>query len=82
MGSKKQGRSYQHRNVPHQNPIRVRGKRLEEIDETKLALAYWLLARKIAEDRTDPAELSEPKVRRLAEELERNGKDAPEASDA
>ncbi len=32
--------------------IRVRSKRLDQIDETKLALAVWLMAKGIVEDRT------------------------------
>ena len=32
--------------------IRIRSKRLEEIDESKLALAVWLMAKQIVEDRT------------------------------
>ena len=32
--------------------IRIRSKRLEEIDDTKLALAVWLMAKGIVEDRT------------------------------
>lgn len=32
--------------------IRVRSKRLDQVDEMKLALAWWLLAREIVEDRT------------------------------
>lgn len=32
--------------------IRVRSKSLDEVDETKLALAVWLMAKGIVEDRT------------------------------
>lgn len=32
--------------------IRVRSKRLDQVDSTKLALALWLLAREVVEDRT------------------------------
>ncbi len=35
--------------------IRVRSKRLEQIDETKLALAFYLIAKQLVEDRTDDA---------------------------
>jgi hypothetical protein len=31
----------------------VRGKRLNEVDETKLALAVWMLARKLVVDGTE-----------------------------
>ena len=34
--------------------IRIRSKRLDEIDETKLALAVWLIAKGLVEDRTEP----------------------------
>jgi hypothetical protein len=30
--------------------VRVRSKRLDEIDETKLALAFWLMAKRMIED--------------------------------
>jgi len=33
--------------------IKVRGKRLSELDDTKLALAIWLLAREVVIDRTE-----------------------------
>ena len=33
-----------------QKRIRVRSKRLSEIDETKLALAYWLMAKRMIEE--------------------------------
>lgn len=33
--------------------VRVRGKRLNEVDETKLALAVWMLARKLVVDGTE-----------------------------
>jgi hypothetical protein len=32
--------------------IRVRSKRLNQIDDSKLALALWLIARGVVEDRT------------------------------
>lgn len=32
--------------------IRVRSKRLDQVDESKLALALWLLARGMVEDKT------------------------------
>lgn len=34
--------------------VRIRAKRLDQLDESKLALAVWLIARDIAEDRTTP----------------------------
>ena len=54
------------------NRIRVRGKRLDQVDESKLTLAYWLLAKKIVEDKTDPAQLNETNVRKLAATLDEN----------
>lgn len=39
-------------NRPPERRIRVRSKRLAEIDSTKLALAVWLMAQNIVEDRT------------------------------
>jgi hypothetical protein len=35
--------------------IRIRAKRLDEIDETKLALAFWLIARDMVENKTAPS---------------------------
>jgi hypothetical protein len=35
--------------------IRVRSKRLDQVDESKLALAMWLLARGLVEDKTTAA---------------------------
>jgi hypothetical protein len=52
------------------NPIRVRTKRLDEIDSDKIALAYWLLAKQIVDDQSDQRPLSESEVRRVASELE------------
>lgn len=51
------------------NPIRIRTKRLDEIDSDKLALAYWLLAKQIAENKTGKS-LDETEVRRVADELD------------
>ena len=34
--------------------IRVRSKRLDQIDETKLSLAIWLIAKSLVEDKTTP----------------------------
>lgn len=57
-----------------ENPIRIRTKRLDEIDSDKLALAYWLLAKQIAENRTGKT-LDEAEVRRVAGELDDETKD-------
>jgi hypothetical protein len=40
----------------HQKPlrrVRVRSKRLDEIDDTKLALAFWLMAKRLADEQDD-----------------------------
>ena len=50
------------------NPIRIRTKRLDEVDGDKIALAYWLLAKQIVSNQSD-AVLSEAEVRRLAAEV-------------
>lgn len=34
--------------------IRVRSKRLDEIDETKLALAFWLMAKRLVDEQDEP----------------------------
>lgn len=52
------------------NPIRIRTKRLDEIDADKIALAYWLLAKQIVEDQSDQRPLSEREVRRVAGDVE------------
>lgn len=67
--SRKQRRGYRHANVPHVNRIRVRAKRRDQVDDTKLFLAYWLLARQQLEERTDPRALTEDEVRQAADEL-------------
>lgn len=33
--------------------LRMRAKRLDQLDETKLSLAIWLIARDIVEDKTN-----------------------------
>jgi len=50
----------------------VRTKRLDQIDQDKIALAYWLLAKQIAEDQSDTRALSEREVQRIADTLEEN----------
>jgi hypothetical protein len=35
------------------NRLRVRSKRLDQVDESKLSLAFWLLAKHLVEDRSD-----------------------------
>jgi hypothetical protein len=69
MGQRRRG--YRHVNSTDTgNRIRVRGKRLDQVDESKLTLAYWLLAKKIVADKTDPVELNEANVRKAADGLD------------
>lgn len=44
------------RNQKPMRPVRVRSKRLSEIDETKLSLAYWLLAKRLLEEQDEATE--------------------------
>jgi hypothetical protein len=39
--------------------IRVRSKRLSQVDESKLSLALWLLAKELVVDKTTPADTGE-----------------------
>ena len=52
------------------NRIRVRAKRLDQVDVEKLTLAYWLLAKDLVSDQTDGHELSETDVRAVAQQLD------------
>lgn len=52
---KKRQAGYRHQNVPHTNRIRVRSKRLDQVDPTKIALAFWMLAQQMVEDESDAA---------------------------
>jgi hypothetical protein len=54
------------------NPIRVRTKRLDQIDGDKIALAFWLLAKQIVENGSDRL-ISEEEARQVARELEASG---------
>jgi len=42
------------------NRLRVRSKRLDQVDEDKLSLAFWLLAKQLVEDQTEPVEPATP----------------------
>ena len=42
-----------HRDGPIENRLRVRSRRLDQVDEDKLSLAFWLLAKQLVEDQTD-----------------------------
>lgn len=71
MGKKPRRHGYRHANTPHGgNKIRVRGKRLDQVDNTKLTLAYWLLAKRLVEDKTDPRLPTEAEVREVADSLD------------
>jgi len=50
--------------------IRVRAKRLDQVDVEKLTLAYWLLAKEIVSDQTDDRELTENEACTAAGQLE------------
>ena len=52
---KKRRHGYHHQNVKIPNRIRVRSKRLDQVDEDKLSLAFWLLAKQLVEDQSDEA---------------------------
>lgn len=44
--------------MPKRKPekrIRVRSKALSQIDETKLALAFWLMAKRLVDEQSEPA---------------------------
>ena len=41
------------REGPIENRLRVRSRRLDQVDEDKLSLAFWLLAKQLVEDQTD-----------------------------
>lgn len=40
--------------------VRVRSKRLDQIDETKLALAFWLMAKRMIEEEDGAGQGEEP----------------------
>jgi len=42
------------------NRIRVRAKRLDQVDVEKLTLAYWLLAKELVSDETDGRDRTAP----------------------
>lgn len=46
-------RDSRRRSGPPEQHIRVRSKRLDEIDADKISLAFWLLAKQLVEDHTD-----------------------------
>jgi len=68
MGTRKHG--YRHvKSKDSGNRIQVRGKRLDQVDETKLTLAYWLLAKQLVADRTNPRLPSAEEVQARAKDI-------------
>lgn len=61
------------------NPIRVRTKRLDEIDGDKIALAYWLLAKRIVENGSD-VHVTEDEAREVGSHVNDSGSAAKESS--
>lgn len=55
------------------NRIRVRTKRLDQVDESKITLAFWLLAKQLVSDESDGRDLTEEEVRREAAKLDDAG---------
>lgn len=45
------------------NRIRVRGKRLDQVDVEKLTLAYWLLAKELVSNQTELSDAAVPSPR-------------------
>ncbi len=74
-GDRKRARAAGHRQPRRKalegNRIRVRTKRLDQVDEEKLTLAFWMLARAIVQDETDERELTEAEVRKVMDANER-----------
>lgn len=60
--------------------IRLRAKPLDQVDEEKLMLAFWMLAKKIVEDRTSGEELTREAVVAEARKLDKEDGDSGEAS--
>lgn len=69
---KKRRHGYRHVNVPITNPIRVRSKRLDQVDEDKIALAFWLLAKQMVADRTEPGGAETGDAERSADQGEQD----------
>lgn len=75
MGKRKHG--YRHVNgTDRGNRIRVRGKRLDQVDETKLTLAYWLLAKQLVADKTNPRLPTSAEVEAKAQDISDEEADA------
>lgn len=59
------------------NGIRIRVKHLDEVPPEKVALAFWLLSRRLVEDRTDRRELNVEEIGKVAERLDEPDPAAP-----
>ena len=55
--------------------IRVRSRPLSEVDETKLALAVFLMAKRLVEDRTDAAMPAAPQLMPTRDDLPETGRE-------
>ena len=60
--------------------IRVRGKRLDQVDETKLALAVWMLAKKIVADGAEQEPASANRASEKPKQPEQARADAKEVA--
>ena len=59
------------------NAIRIRVKHLDDVPPEKVALAFWLLARRLVEDRTDGRELNAEEIGKVVENLDELDPTAP-----
>ena len=55
--------------------VRVRSRQLAEIDEAKLALAVFLMAKRLVEDRTDPETPAAPQPLPTRDDLTEIGRE-------
>jgi hypothetical protein len=55
--------------------VRVRSRPLAEIDETKLALAVFLMAKRLVEDRTEVQASSSPEPVPAREDIDADGRE-------
>lgn len=71
------------RRKPHK--IRIRSERLDSLDETKMEVAIWLLAKKAVEDRTQRSQPSPPRENtngKSSDNVNRNRDERPDAEAA
>lgn len=59
--------------------MRVRAKALDQVDDDKLTLAFWLLAKKLVEDKTDTRAFTREEVVREARRLDGDASALPES---